>query len=67
MAIEHLRRAPLFDTLERVMDHSIVVDGPKASMRRSPAVTPSDWIDATGDTFVIARVQTEPGERNRGE
>jgi hypothetical protein len=67
MAVEHLRRAPLFDTLERVMDHSIIVDGPNASTRRSPAVTPSEWIDTAGETFVIARVQTDPGEPNRGK
>jgi hypothetical protein len=36
-------------------------------MRRTPSVTPSEWIDAAGDTFVIARVQTEPGETNRGK
>jgi len=66
MAVEHLRHAPLFDMLERVMDHSIVV-GPGASVRRAPAVTPSEWIDATGDRFVIARVQTEPGETDRDE
>jgi hypothetical protein len=67
MAVEHLRRAPLFDTLERVMDHCIVVDGPNEAMRRTPSVTPNEWIDAAGDTFVIARVQTEPGETNRGK
>jgi hypothetical protein len=67
MAVEHPRRAPLFDTLERVIGHSIVVDGPNASTRRASAVTPSEWIDAAGETFVIARVQTEPGETDRGK
>jgi hypothetical protein len=65
MSVEYLRRAPLFDTLERVMDHSIVVDGPNASMRRASAVTPSEWIDAAGETFVIARLQTEEGDTKR--
>jgi hypothetical protein len=62
MALEHLRHVPLFDTLERVLEHSIVVDGPGASVRKGPAIPPSEWIDAAGDTFVIARVQTVPGE-----
>ena len=61
MAAEHQRHAPLFDTLERVMEHSIVVDGPAPWTRRPPAVSPTDWIDAAGDTFVVARVQSEPG------
>ena len=67
MPFERARHAPLFDMLERMMDHSIVVDGPGASPRRAPAVTPREWIDATGDTFVIARVQTEPGRTDDDE
>jgi hypothetical protein len=62
VAAEHLRHAPLFDTLERVLEHSIVVDGPLRSTRRTPAITPREWIDATGDTFVVARVQSDPGD-----
>ena len=66
MAAEHLRHAPLFDTLERVMEHSIVVDGPFPSTRRAAAITPTEWIDAAGDTFVVvARAQPEPGATDR--
>ena len=60
MAAEHLRRAPLLDTLERVMGHSIVIDGPVVSTRRAPAITPTEWIDASGDTFVVACVHPQP-------
>ena len=61
MAAEHLRRVPLLDTLERVMERSIVVDGPVASTPRAPAVMPTEWIDAAaGETFVIARAHSEP-------
>jgi hypothetical protein len=66
MAAEHQRHSPLFDTLERVLDHSIVVDGPSSSTRRA-VVTPSEWIDASGDSFVIARVETEPEETDSDE
>ena len=65
MAAEHLRRAPLLDTLERVMEHSIVIDGPVASRRKAPAVAPREWIDASGDTFVIARLNSEPSGTDR--
>ena len=67
MPVEHPRHAPLFDMLERVMDNSIIVDGPVASTRRAPAITPSEWIHAGGDTFVVACVQTEPGPTGREE
>ena len=69
MAVEHLRHTPLFDTLERVMDHSIVVDSPNQPTRRAPAITPSEWIETAGDrfVFVVARVQTEPSEPDRDE
>jgi hypothetical protein len=60
MAAEHLRRAPLADTLERVLGHSIVVERPTPSTRLAPAVTPTEWIDAAGDTFVVARAHAEP-------
>ena len=65
--LEHPRHAPLFDMLERLMDNSIIVDGPSASTRRAPAITPSEWIDAGGDTFVVACVQAEPGPPDREE
>ena len=67
MAAQRLRLAPLFDTLERVMEHSIVVDGQVPWTRRAPAISPTDWIDASGDTFVVARVQSEPGDTDREE
>ena len=67
MAAEHLRRAPFLDTLERVMEHSIVVDGPIASTRSAPAIMPREWIDASGDTFVVARVNSEPRGTDRDE
>jgi hypothetical protein len=56
------RHAPFLDTLERVMEHSIVVDGLVPSRRRAPAIMPREWIDAAGDTFVVARLQSEPGD-----
>ena len=62
MAAQHPRRAPFFDTLERVMEHSIVVDGMAPSRSRAMAITPREWIHAAGDTFVVARVQSEPGD-----
>jgi hypothetical protein len=67
VAAEHLRRAPLLDTLERVMEHSIVVDGPVASRRKAAAITPREWIDASGDTFVIARPNSKPSGTDRDE
>jgi hypothetical protein len=60
VAAEHLHRVPLLDTLERVMERSIVVDGPVASTPRAPAVMPTEWIDAAGETFVVARAHSEP-------
>ena len=65
MAAEHLRHAPLFDTLERVMEHSIVVDGPLRSTGRAPAIMPREWIDASGDRFVVAGVHSEGGDTDR--
>jgi hypothetical protein len=62
VAAEHPRRAPFLDTLERVMGHSIVVDGVVPPRRRAPAITPREWIDVAGDTFVVARVQPGLGD-----
>jgi hypothetical protein len=57
------RRAPLADTLERVLEHSILVE--RDPEERPAVIPPSGWVHVGKDRLVVAHADVDDGSRER--
>src|SRR5687768_13730016 len=61
---EGSRPVPLADTVERVLDHSILVE--RDPEGRRPVIPPSGWVHVGNDRFVVAEAIVNDGSGEKG-